>query len=155
MDSKCKKLENVYIDFDENGEIVIKHKTVKTENIENEPPQKKQNKDINEIINEILANEPDEGPYKCTICNKSFLKKSYWKRHVLSHNEMFSCTICHRKFMHNHHLNQHMIIHRGPKEHECDICGFKVRFKFNLKKHRNIHIPYKDKNGEIKYITLK
>ena len=57
--------------------------------------------------------------------------------------------------MHQTHLNQHMTIHKGPKEHECDICGYKVRFKFNLKKHRATHIPYRDENGEVKYLTSK
>jgi uncharacterized Zn-finger protein len=138
MSSNLVKIENAYIEFDENGEIIVKQRDIT----------------INDKIKEIIDNEPDEGPFECTICNKSFVKKSYWKRHVLSHDEMFSCTICHKKFAHNHHLTQHMKVHR-EKEYSCDICGFKVRFKFNLKKHRNIHIPYKDKNGEIKYITLK
>ena len=105
MTSTYQKLENVYIDFDENGNIIVKQKT---ENINNEPPQKKQKTDINERINEILENEPNEGPYECTICNNTFVKKSYWKRHVLSHNSKFACDICSREFSHHHHLNQLM-----------------------------------------------
>lgn len=95
------------------------------------------------------------GEYECNICHKKFVKKSYWKRHELSHEQKFACSICGREFMHNTHLNQHMLVHK-EKQYECDVCGFKVRFKFNLKKHKKLHIPYKDEEtGEIKYITFK
>uniref|UniRef100_A0A6C0HY22 C2H2-type domain-containing protein n=1 Tax=viral metagenome TaxID=1070528 RepID=A0A6C0HY22_9ZZZZ len=163
MTSNYQKLENVYIDFDENGNIITKQKIG---NINNEPPQptqptqpnelcqppqKKQKTDINETINKILENEPNEGPYECTICNNTFVKKSYWKRHVLSHNGKFACDTCGREFSHHHHLNQHMKVHK-ERENACDICGMKIRFKFNIKKHRATHIPYTDENGNVKYL---
>ena len=68
---------------------------------------------------------------------------------------MFACKVCGKQFMHQTHVNQHMNVHKEEKEHACDICGYKVRFKFNLSKHRATYIPYKDHNGEIKYLTLK
>ncbi len=157
------KLDNVFIDFDENGNIIVKQRetleTIKQNNITNieinKEPEPKKQKTLADIIDDILSNEPLNSPYKCTICNNTFVKKSYWKEHVLAHDKKVACQTCGREFMHQTHLNQHMTIHKGPKEHECDICGFKVRFKFNLKKHRKIHIPYRDENDEIKYYTLK
>ena len=134
------KITNALIDFDENGCIIIKK--------QEEPPAKKQFTNVETIIR---GQEDGPGPYECNICLKKFVKKSYWKRHVLSHNGKFACDICGREFMHHHHLNQHMRIHR-EREYACDICGFKVRFKFNLKKHRATHIPYRDKNGNVKYL---
>ena len=138
------KIDNALIDFDENGCIIIKK--------QEEPPAKRQFTDVSNII---TNQEDGPGPYECTICYKKFVKKSYWKRHVLSHNEMFACKVCGKQFMHQTHVNQHMNVHKEEKEHACDICGYKVRFKFNLSKHRATHIPYKDHNGEIKYLTLK
>ncbi len=121
---KFEKVYNAYIDFDENGEVVIK----------------KRKSDIPET-------------YECHICLKRFVKKSYCQRHILSHEEMFECTVCQRKFTHNHHLNQHMRIHRPTKEYKCDICGMEIRFKFNIKKHMKTHIKYIDRDtGEIKYL---
>lgn len=135
MSAKPVKMDNVYIDFDSNGDIVVKK--IETPLIEQ--------------IQNIISNEPENGPYECTICNKSFVKKSYWKRHVLSHEKKFACEVCNREFDHNHHLTQHMRVHR-EREYACDICGLKIRFKFNIKKHRSTHIPYRDENGEIKYL---
>jgi uncharacterized Zn-finger protein len=138
MTFNIEKINNVYIEFDKDGNVVIKQRE---ESIINK-------------INNIIDNEPEEGPYECTICNKSFVKKSYWKRHVLSHNGKFACEKCDREFSHHHHLNQHMRVHR-EREYACDICGMKIRFKFNIKKHRATHIPYRDENGNIKYFTSK
>jgi uncharacterized Zn-finger protein len=138
MSAELTKLDNVYIDFDLNGNIIVKKRDIS----------------LNEQIQNIINNEPEYGPYECNICNKSFVKKSYWKRHVLSHNGKFACDICNREFSHHHHLNQHMRVHR-EREYSCDICGMKIRFKFNIKKHRATHIPYRDENGNIKYFTSK
>ena len=47
-----------------------------------------------------------------------------------------------KKFMHGHHLNQHMITHKEQKEYSCHLCGIKITFKFNLKKHMATHGRY-------------
>ena len=144
-----------FIEFDENGNVILvptmQTSTVLTTLDNNNEficlVQNKKRKAYDDYLD-------GPGKYECKHCHKKFVKKSYWQRHELSHEEKFSCYICGDEFMHNTHLNQHMAVHK-EKEHQCDICGVKIRFKFNLKKHRKIHIPYKDENGNIKYFTSK
>ncbi len=132
-----------FIDIDENGEIVIV------------PSLPKRIANIQQNNKRKPYDYYDgKGSYECHICHKKFVRKSYWKRHELSHEENFSCDICGCKFMHNIHLNQHMLVHQ-EKKHKCDICGIMMRYKYNLDKHRKIHIPYRDENGDIKYMTIK
>jgi hypothetical protein len=139
---------NGFIDFDENGEIIMvptmpKPRTITLGNI---VPNTKKRK--------AYDTYEGDGKYECNICHKKFVKKSYWKEHEASHEEKVACKICGTEFMHNTHLNQHMKVHE-EKQHRCEICGIKVRFKFNLKRHLKIHVPYRDKNGDIKYYTFK
>ncbi len=94
------------------------------------------------IINTNDAELNNEGLYECNICNRKYVKKDYYKRHIKSHYDKFECKICKKKFMHGHHLNQHMITHKENKEYSCHICGTKITFKFNLKKHMNTHDRY-------------
>ena len=131
-----------FIDFDESGNTIM-------------VPQSYPIifKPYTNLLN-IRAKDETCGSYECNICYKRFAKKSYWKRHVLSHKEIFSCHICGTQFMHNSHLTQHMEVHK-EKQFQCDVCGLQVRYKFNLTKHRKTHIPYKDENGNIKYFTVK
>ncbi len=149
---------NGFIDFDENGNIVLVPNMPKQGILTSNNKISKQI-ETNKVSHQIETTKKRKaydsyiswGPYECNICHKKFVKKSYCKRHELSHEKMFECNICHNKFMHNNHLNQHMAIHK-EKEHQCDICGIKVRYKFNLTRHRKIHMPYRDENGEIKYL---
>jgi hypothetical protein len=125
-----------FIDFDENGDIILVPTMPKITLPINDKKRKADN---------------ISDSYECNICHKKFVKKSYWQRHELSHKEKFKCKICGTEFMHNTHLTQHMAVHK-EKQHQCDICGMQVRYNFNLKKHRATHIPYKDENGNIKYL---
>ncbi len=127
---------NGFINFDSSGNVVLVEENNKRK------------------ANNNYDNYFGPGDYECNICHKKFVKKSYWKRHELSHEKKFSCNICGREFMHNTHLTQHMLVHQ-EKKHKCDVCGIMMRHKFNLKKHRKMHIPYRDENGEIKYLTIK
>jgi uncharacterized Zn-finger protein len=128
---------NGLIDFDENGNSII---------IDKPSEISKPIISVAEILTSIDKN--DKGPYECLICDKKFVKKDYWKRHVLSHENMFECEICNKKFTHHHHLNQHMTVHKETREHQCEICGFTVRFKFNLVKHKKTHIKFYDKKTQ-------
>jgi uncharacterized Zn-finger protein len=137
-----------FIDFDENGEVILVP-TMPTPRVLTTLLNNNNNKRKAYEKQDFYYNEPEK--YECNICHKKFVKKSYWKRHELSHNEKFKCKICGTEFMHNTHLTQHMRVHR-EREYACDICGMKIRFKFNIKKHRATHIPYRDEEGNIKYL---
>ena len=103
-------------------------------------------------LKSIPEEQLEDGSYKCHVCDKTFVKKSYYKQHVMSHMKTYECTICLRKFSHSHHLNQHMITHENPNSHECKICHRKFTFKFNLTTHMKKHIKCYDKYGNIKYL---
>ncbi len=103
-------------------------------------------------LKSIPENQTIDNNYKCNICNKTFVKKSYYKQHVISHMKKFECNICKCKFSHHHHLNQHMITHENPNSHVCHICNKTFTFKFNLNTHSKKHIKCYDKDGNIIYI---
>jgi hypothetical protein len=102
-------------------------------------------------LQSIPVNKLEDSSYMCHVCDKTFVKKSYYKQHVMSHMKQFECDICKHKFKHQHHLNQHMITHENPNSHECNICHKKFTYKFNLNTHIKKHIKYTDKNGNVKY----
>ncbi len=141
-----------FIDFDKAGNIIIVNKnpseyksceTVLQENNNHKFTNNiKYSSDIIEATK--LEDETFLGPYECPICHNYYVKKSYWKQHIKSHETKFECTICKHKFTHHHHLNQHMIIHEKEKRYACEVCGQKIRFKFNMKKHMKTHIKYFD-----------
>ncbi len=108
------------------------------------------------LTGDIKLIPDDPNKYKCNICYKSFVKKSYWKQHVKSHSEKFECEVCHSKFTHHHHLNQHMKTHDDSINHICEVCGAKMKYKFNMVKHMKTHIRYYDQEtGTTKYFTPK
>ena len=105
------------------------------------------------LTGKIILIKDDPNKYKCNICYKSFVKKSYWKQHIISHTEKFECDICHSKFTHHHHLNQHMKTHDENINHICEVCGKKMKYKFNMVKHMKTHIrSVNPVTGEIKYV---
>ncbi len=145
---------NGLIDFDENGKSMINTNIVSVEP-KNKPTNEKKNEInyrsiINPTFNEI---KEEDNLFECTICNKKFVKKDYYKRHMLSHEKTFDCHLCERKFFHNYHLKQHMDFHKEVRDHKCDICNFTARFKSNLIKHKKTHIKYYDSETDtFKYL---
>ncbi len=151
--SDCKPV-NGFINFDENGNSVICSGFIDFDSkgnaiidAKNEPalPQSKEpvyKSIINPNINEEKEN--DEHLFECDICNKKFIKKDYYKRHMLSHEDAFTCHICSKKFFHGYHLKQHMDFHKEVRDYKCDICDFTARFKTNMIKHKKTHIKYYD-----------
>jgi len=123
--------EGMYLQLDESGSII----TVPYPDLKSIPEHQLEN-----------------GSYLCHICNKTFVKKSYYKQHIMGHMKTFECNICKNKFTHNHHLNQHMITHENPNSHKCNICNKTFTYNFNLTTHKKKHIKYYDKDGNIKYL---
>jgi len=78
--------------------------------------------------------DPEEKPYKCSICKKSFTQKTT--------------------------LNKHMRTHTGERPYQCSICKSFFSYKSNLKSHlMKIHNTQSDDNiiklidGEAKDLT--
>lgn len=146
---------NGLIDFDESGKTIISpvnglidfDTTGKAIIIETKVEPKfeiKYRSIINPNVNINENKENDEHLFECEICKKKFIKKDYYKRHMLSHNDAFTCHICSKKFFHGYHLKQHMDFHKEVRDYKCDICDFTARFKTNMIKHKKTHIKYYD-----------
>jgi uncharacterized Zn-finger protein len=150
LDTECQPIIG-FIDFDENGKTMINNINIVT----NEPAIKPKKEIIYKSIINPSANEKenDDSLFECNICNKKFVKKDYYKRHMLSHEKTFDCHLCSKKFFHNYHLKQHMDFHKEVRDYKCDMCDFTARFKSNLIKHKKTHIKYFDiKTNTYKYL---
>ena len=129
---------NGLIEFDEKGKAII---------IEVKLEQKLEPQFSFNFEPIIIENKENNSYlYACSICNKSFARKDYCKRHMLSHENgnTFDCQMCNKKFTHKYHLTQHMNFHKEIRDYECNICSFTAKFKFNLVKHKKTHIRYYD-----------
>ena len=71
--------------------------------------------------------------YSCSICEKSYSKKTTLKAHEVVHGEpKFSCEKCGKKFFKLEILRSHVRMMHDPKYREkddaktkvCDICGW-------------------------------
>lgn len=58
----------------------------------------------------LLDPNPFENVHKCHFCEKAFKRKSWLKRHLLSHSTMkpYSCPWCHSRHKRKDNLSQHL-----------------------------------------------
>ncbi|WKX92480.1 hypothetical protein Q1695_010479 [Nippostrongylus brasiliensis] len=90
-------------------------------------------------------------PFCCDVCNRTFLKETQMRRHMLSHknNEAqkpFPCSRCHKSFNLKSTLKLHMDIHSrrdiddpvltNPK---CPVCMKHLSSRNALRKHMTVH----------------
>lgn len=79
---------------------------------------------------------------KCPHCEKRFLKKCDWTRHVNSHTleRTFVCSTCAKIFITQAELNRHMKVHSLVREHKCTHCENEFKDIGALKFHiRTVH----------------
>ena len=73
----------------------------------------------------------------CKICGKVV---KIMRFHMIIHRpERFKCSICEKSFCRKSQLESHASIHTGVKSHKCPICGQLFRCLSNLKRHIRIH----------------
>lgn len=78
-------------------------------------------------------------PYKCSYCEKSFLRKSGLIKHKIIHSaeRPYDCKICEKRFNLKSTLDSHMRIHTGEKPFKCHLCNrafvIKSRLNYHLK----------------------
>ena len=87
------------------------------------------------------ANQTDNKPFSCNVCDKRFRRSHHLKYHQLIHTgeKPFSCDICGKRFKQNSHLKPHQLIHTGDKPFECNVCDKRFRQNSTLKYHQLIH----------------
>lgn len=73
----------------------------------------------------------------------TFKRLHHLNDHERNHSEVprpFLCQFCDKAFKHRKHLNSHLVIHRGTKEHQCNLCFKSFNRKDNLQQHlRKVH----------------
>ena len=78
--------------------------------------------------------------YKCDFCQKSFVRPSVLKKHLIVHNQekKFECEICNVKFKRKHDMNVHLKKHLlVTDQFKCNICDMSFSKSFNLKRHND------------------
>lgn len=81
-------------------------------------------------------------PFKCKLCEKTFLRKDFLKNHMdnIHENKKLTCEICGKLFSRRDVLKRHIAVHNNEK-HECEICSKKFTRKdillTHLKSHKN------------------
>ena len=73
-----------------------------------------------------------EKPFKCKICQKTYLEKAYLASHIKdthAEEKPFKCDFCEKFYSRRSRLNLHMRMHTKEKHYKCDICQ-----KLELKK---------------------
>lgn len=90
------------------------------------------------VTNDALNNLPL--PEICTICNKSFTNKSYFRQHMKKHTtaKSYKCHICGWEFHERGNLNRHIDAHTGAKPYYCKICNKSFAIRYG-KDHQKIH----------------
>lgn len=91
--------------------------------------------------------------YNChhPSCDKVFLDRSSYKKHLFTHGEkQFICQAenCNKRFLDNSKLKRHMLVHTGEKAYKCELCNKRFSLDFNLRTHLRIH------TGEKPYVCF-
>lgn len=73
----------------------------------------------------------------CPICGKTFPRRSSWKRHQMTHEDVkpFVCRICTSGFNRKEHLMRHMLSHSTIRPFPCERCGKRFIRKEHLARH--------------------
>ncbi|XP_068189778.1 zinc finger protein 271-like [Antennarius striatus] len=88
-----------------------------------------------------LTPEPGRKRFSCSICGKSYPRKSSLNDHMRLHAEgkHFSCSVCRKKFLWRTGFERHMRVHTGEKPYSCYFCNGCFAQKSSLVSHLRVH----------------
>lgn len=116
---------------------------------------RKQNKSVNNEGSEII--------FECTLCLKTFLRKTCSvkqtpestahcsacrtkskqgnsvRRVTVHRRKKRVCLVCKKGFTRSDNLRTHMLIHKGERPHSCTVCKKSFKERGHLKAHIRIH----------------
>ena len=98
--------------------------------------------DVNNAKKVALEKKAPSGEFKCTKCQKTFVYKEDFKKHVASKHGLnhVKCKSCDKVFIKNSDLEVHMEKeHTEVKKFKCEECDMNFVLHWRLKKHQNIH----------------
>ena len=73
-----------------------------------------------------LVDGEDTLPFHCDICDKSFLKNSYFEEHQNRFHadiKPFPCMYCPKRCATKQDLDRHLTSHRGESIYQCAFCS--------------------------------
>lgn len=72
----------------------------------------------------VKENKEEQRKYECTVCKKSFLRKSNLVDHLRLHANvrLFKCKICDKSFVQAGNFRSHMRTHTKEKPYACSFC---------------------------------
>lgn len=84
----------------------------------------------------------NQGQFVCEVCNKTFRRKAYLRKHMNNHNDdrPYPCQYCGKVFRSLTNRAKHVLNHAvGPKTFICNVCGNGFANKGSLDRHARIH----------------
>lgn len=93
---------------------------------------------------EMQAHKSGHGriaPYVCEVCGKGYLQLSTLAEHRFSHEEerRFPCTLCGKRFFSSMALKRHGRVHTGERPFRCLTCGLNFAIRAHLLAHKRTH----------------
>lgn len=82
--------------------------------------------------------------YLCTLCPAKFVCKSDVLKHIRSTHtnpRPFQCPKCPRRLRSKFDLTEHDNVHEGIKPYACQECGLRYHHKVSLQMHAKSHLP--------------
>ena len=98
-----------------------------------------------QVHQENAIQNPEEKPYKCSVCCEHFKWVFILKQHAAIHRDMSEneyqhlCEQCGKFLQTRKDLKVHMISHSNEKPHQCEVCGKSFAIPGNLRAHVRIH----------------